>query len=212
MLRRSTKTKGPFTQPQLIKLAKQGKISAESNVRKGATGKWHTAGKIRGLQSYLHESENSNESPTDSPEAAYLQAQKDNPVQEAALPEQQSQPDMSQLWEDDESVQDARLPEQRPQTDMLQVWEDDEPVQDARVPAAIRTATAVPAVQRLNKLKLDYVTPEKQVSGELRQPAAALKIPARRKDRTASEKYLAACPDTHSDLVFVGEMLYSGFS
>jgi hypothetical protein len=66
--------------------------------------KWHTAGKIRGLQSYLHESENSNESPTDSPEAAYLQAQKDDPIQDAALPEQQPQPDMSQLWEDDEAV------------------------------------------------------------------------------------------------------------
>jgi hypothetical protein len=45
---------GPFTQSQLIQLAKQGKISAESNVRKGSSGKWHIAGTIRGLRSFLN--------------------------------------------------------------------------------------------------------------------------------------------------------------
>jgi hypothetical protein len=31
-------------------------------------------------------------------------------------------------------------------------------------------------------------------------------------ERTADSEHLAACPDTHSDLVFVGEMSYYEFS
>jgi len=54
---------GPFTQSQLIQLAKQGKISAESNVRIGSAGQWHTAGKIRGLQAHLSGSDSSNKPP-----------------------------------------------------------------------------------------------------------------------------------------------------
>ena len=44
---------GPFTQSQLIQLAKQSKITAESQVRKGPDGPWHFVGKIRGLKDFL---------------------------------------------------------------------------------------------------------------------------------------------------------------
>jgi TM2 domain-containing membrane protein YozV len=54
---------GPFTQSQLIQLAKQGKISAESNVRNGSAGKWYSAGKIRGLRAHLSDSNSLNQPP-----------------------------------------------------------------------------------------------------------------------------------------------------
>ncbi|NQV29063.1 MAG: ImmA/IrrE family metallo-endopeptidase [Rhodopirellula sp.] len=54
--------------------------------------------------------------------------------------------------------------------------------------------------------------------GEIHEHSAAGERLAEKSDdsgrmvRTPAYAWLAACPDTHSDLVFVGEMLYSGFS
>ena len=46
-------TFGPYTQAQLIQLAEDGQITRASQVRKGATGSWYAAEKVRGLRPYV---------------------------------------------------------------------------------------------------------------------------------------------------------------